>query len=212
MDVYEAIYTRRDVREFDSRAVPKAALRRMLEAAHRAPSVGFMQPWSFVLIRDVALRTSVKESFERANARAAATYTGDRAALYRSLKLEGILDAPLNLCVTCDRLRGGNVLGRHNMPDTDVWSTCLAVQNLWLAARAERVGVGWVSIVEPEQLAHLLGLPESVVPVAYLCIGYPARLPDQPLLETVGWRDRLALDELVFADRYGARERDLFEP
>lgn len=140
MNVYEAIHTRRDVREFRPDPIPEDVLARILEAAHHAPSVGFMQPWGFVLVRSRATRARIRDAFVEANARAAQVYTGDRQKLYRSLKLEGILDAPLNLCVTCDRERGGHVLGRHSIRETDLFSTCLAVQNLWLAARAEGVG------------------------------------------------------------------------
>jgi 5,6-dimethylbenzimidazole synthase len=211
MDVYDAIHGRRDVREFTSTPIPDDALRRILTAAHHAPSVGFMQPWSFVLVRDLCIRNAILASFEHENARAAAGYTAERATLYRSLKLQGIVDAPLNICVTCDRERGGNVLGRSTMRDTDLYSTCLAVENLWLAARAEGIGVGWVSILDPREVARCLGLPEAVVPVAYLCVGYPVHFAEQPLLERVGWRARLRLEEVVFADRYGTPERDMFE-
>jgi 5,6-dimethylbenzimidazole synthase len=211
MNVYEAIRTRRDVREFRSDPLPDAVLRRMLDAAHRAPSVGFMQPWGFVLLREAALRERVRASFVCENQRAAQRYTGERRALYESLKLEGILEAPLNICVTCDRGRGGVVLGRNSIPETDLFSTCLAIQNLWLAARAEEVGVGWVSILDPLELARLLELPDEVVPVAYLCVGYPVRFTERPLLETVGWRARLPLERVVFSERYGEPERGLFE-
>jgi 5,6-dimethylbenzimidazole synthase len=210
MNVYDAIHTRRDVREFRPDALPDAVLRRILDAAHRAPSVGFMQPWGFVLVRDVALRTQVRESFVTESRRAAALYTGERRTLYESLKLEGILEAPLNICVTCDRGRGGVVLGRNSIPETDLFSTCLAIQNLWLAARAEEVGVGWVSILDPLELARLLALPPEVVPVAYLCVGYPVRFAERPLLESVGWSARLPLERVVFSERYGEPERELF--
>jgi len=210
MNVYDAIHSRRDVREFRPDPVPDEVLRRILEAAHHAPSVGFMQPWGFVLVRDLALRERVRASFERENRRAAELYTGARRTLYESLKLEGILDAPLNVCVTCDRSRGGTVLGRNSIPETDLFSTCLAVQNLWLAARADGVGVGWVSILDPRELAQLLELPPSVVPVAYLCVGYPESFAPQPLLERVGWRQRLPLEDVVFSERYGRPERELF--
>ncbi len=205
MNIYEAIYLRRDIRKFRPEPVPDEVLYRILDAAHHAGSVGFMQPWDFIIIRDLAIRRSVKDVFERENARAGEKYKGERRALYASLKLEGILDAPLNLCVTCDRTRGGHVLGRNTILETDLFSTCCAVQNLWLAARAEGVGVGWVSILDNEELARLLGLPVHVVPVAYLCVGYPEEFPTRPTLETAGWRERVPLEELVFHDRYGRR-------
>jgi len=211
MNVYDAIYTRRDIREFRPDPVPHEVLLRMLDAAHHAPSVGFMQPWSFVLVRDLEVRKRVRESFLRENALAAQRYEGERRTLYEKLTLEGILTSALNLCVTCDRTRGGAVLGRNSIPEMDLFSTCLAVQNLWLAGRAEGVGVGWLSIVDPGKLAQLLAIPEGVVPVAYLCVGYPREFAAEPMLQTSGWRERLPLRELVFSERYGEPEHDLFD-
>ena len=205
MQVYDAIYARRDIRKFRGDPVPDEVLRRILDAAHHAGSVGFMQPWDFIVVRDPAVRAGVRATFERENARASANYEGEKRDLYLSLKLEGILESPLNLCVTCDRTRGGKVLGRNSIVDTDLFSTCCAVQNLWLAARAEGVGVGWVSILDPLELARLLFLPGNVVPVAYLCVGYPESFPEKPVLETSGWRARLPLEDVVFRDRYGSR-------
>ncbi len=202
--VYRAISERRDIRSYRPEPLPDPVLRRLLEAAHQAPSVGFMQPWNFIIVRDRAVRERLHAHFLEVSRAAAEDFEGDRGRSYRSLKLQGILDAPVNLLVTCDRRRGGpHVLGRSVQRDTDVYSTCLAVQNLWLAARAEGVGVGWMSIAEPAVLAELFGLPEGVLPVAYLTVGWPVEVPDSPLLERVGWRRRLPLDELVFEDRWG---------
>jgi 5,6-dimethylbenzimidazole synthase len=203
MDLYEAIFKRRDIRKFRPDPLPEDALGRILDAAHHAASVGFMQPWNFILVRDRERRAKVKESFETHNRAAAEKYSGEKRALYESLKLEGILEAPLNVCVTCDRGRGGEVLGRASIFDTDLFSTCCAVQNLWLAARAEGIGVGWVSIVDNERLSAILEIPAGVVPLAYLCVGYPESFPEEPMLETAGWRARLPLEELVFRDKYG---------
>jgi 5,6-dimethylbenzimidazole synthase len=197
--VYRAIHTRRDVRSgFRPDAVPDEVLLRVLAAAHHAPSVGFSQPWDFVVIDHPAVRRSVKAMFDRENDRAAAHHTGRRQALYRSLKLEGILESPLNVCVTCDRRRGGpHVLGRNTVLEADLFSTCLAVENLWLAARAEGLGVGWVSILDHAELAVLLGLPAGVVPVAYLCLGYVRAFLSEPELEQVGWAERVPLHTLL---------------
>jgi len=205
MDLYEAIFKRRDIRAFRPDPLPDEALSRILDAAHHAGSVGFMQPWNFILVRAPGLRTRVKESFDASNRAAAEQYSGEQKALYESLKLEGILEAPLNICVTCDRSRGGKVLGRHSIFDTDLFSACCAVQNLWLAARAEGIGVGWVSIVDNAALSSILGIPEGVLPLAYLCVGYPEHFPEEPLLQSVGWRKRIPLEELVFRDRFGDR-------
>ncbi|GJG86161.1 hypothetical protein tb265_13420 [Gemmatimonadetes bacterium T265] len=201
--VYDAIALRRDVRNFRPDPVPEPVLRRLLEAAHRAGSVGLMQPWDFVLVRSAARKAELYRLFREATARAAARYADDRRAAYGALKLQGILDAPLSVCVTCDTARGGpHVLGRDSIPETDRYSTCLAVQNLWLAARAEGVGVGWVSIVDNAELARALGLPAHVVPVAFLCVGYPVEFAPTPMLEATGWRRRLPLDALVHEERW----------
>ncbi|RDZ29368.1 5,6-dimethylbenzimidazole synthase [Lysobacter silvisoli] len=203
--VYRAIFERRDVRsQFRPDPVPAPVLERLLRAAHHAPSVGFMQPWDFVVIDDARVKQRVKALHAAANAEAANNYRDERAELYRRLKLEGIVDSPLNLCVTCDRSRGGeHVLGRNTMLDADLFSACLAVQNLWLAARAEGIGVGWVSILEPADLAQVLGLPAGVVPVAYLCLGYVDEFLQQPELQAQGWRSRLPMRELVHGNGWG---------
>jgi nicotinate-nucleotide--dimethylbenzimidazole phosphoribosyltransferase len=204
--VYRAIFERRDVRNYRPDALPEAVLVRILEAAHQAPSVGFMQPWNFVLLRDRAVRQRIYDHFAAVNARAAEVWQDDRRRAYQALKLQGILDAPLNLLITCDPERGGeHVLGRFTIRETDVYSTCLAVQNLWLAARAEGVGVGWMSIMEPAVVGALLGLPEQVIPVAYLTIGYPIEFAERPLLSQVGWQERRPLAELVFEDHWRHR-------
>jgi len=202
--VYHAIVARRDIRNYRPDPLPDDVLLRLLDAAHHAPSVGLMQPWDFILLRDPELRRAIYEHFRAVNERAAEVHAGERSATYRALKLQGILDAPLNLLVTCDRRRGGpHVLGRFTMRHMDEYSTCLAVQNLWLAARAEGVGVGWMSLHEPGFLAELLALPEGVVPVAYLTLGYPVTFPEEPTLEATGWRERRPLAELVHLDGYG---------
>ena len=204
--LYRIIERRRDVRAFRSDPVPDDVLSRMLTAAHLAPSVGFMQPWNFLVIRDPETKREVKAMVARENERAAHNYTGERATLYRSLKLEGIEEAPINLCITCDRTRSGpHVLGRNTVVDTDLYSTCCAVENLWLAARAEGVGVGWVSIVDNDDLRRILAIPDAILPVAYLCVGYAEEFLPTPELERRGWAERLPLDELIFVDRWGQR-------
>jgi 5,6-dimethylbenzimidazole synthase len=196
--VYRTICERRDIRRFRPDPVPMATLVRILEAAHHAPSVGFMQPWNFIIIRDRGLRERIHAAFGRANEEAKRLFAGERRERYASLKLEGILESPLNICVTCDRERFGPVvLGRTCQADMDLFSTVCAVQNLWLAARAEGVGVGWVSIIHAADLAHILALPASVVPVAYLCVGYPEDFPPEPELQTAGWLPRLTLSEVL---------------
>jgi len=163
-----------------------------------------MQPWNFIVIRDRATRTAVHAAFLRERQRAADLYAEPQRSRFLELKLEGILDAPMNLCVTCDPARGGpHVLGRSAVRETDVYSTCCAVENFWLAARAEGIGVGWVSIVQPSELNTILGIPPPVITVAYLCVGYVSEFTEAPDLERAGWRERLPLAELVFADHWG---------
>ena len=209
--MYRAIHERRDVRsQFLPDPIAPDVLARLLQAAHHAPSVGFMQPWDFIVIDSIDVKRAVKALYDDANAEAANNYSDERAAQYRRLKLEGIVDSPINLCITCDRQRGGpQVLGRNTMLENDLFSTCLAVQNLWLAARAEGIGVGWVSIVDPARLAETLKLPAQVYPVAYLCLGYVSEFLPKPELEIAGWRSRLPLEQLLHGNTWeGAVEND----
>jgi 5,6-dimethylbenzimidazole synthase len=203
--IYKVMRSRRDIRHFLPDPIPDNVLRRVLEMAHLAPSVGFMQPWNFILISSAEIRRQVKALFEEANARELARIENPgQRELYPKLKLEGILESPLNIAVTCDGRRDAPfVLGRAPMPQTDVFSTCLAIQNLWLAARAEGVGVGWVSILDKVAIEELLRLPPGVQLVAYLCVGYPTEFRSRPMLEEVGWKNRQPLGDLVFQDQWG---------
>ncbi len=202
---YKIVHARRDVRSFfKPDPVPSEALARVLRAAHHAGSVGYMQPWNFVVVEDPALRLKVKESFEKEKAEAALLFDEPKQRRYRSFKLEGILEAPVNLIVTCDSSRHGpQVIGRRSMPETDLYSTCLAIQNLWLAARAENLGLGWVSIVKPEDLHAIFGVPREITVVAYLCLGYVSEFPLEPDFERLGWLKRLPLKDLVFFEKWG---------
>lgn len=203
--VYRAIRERRDVRsQFLPKPIPDELLAGLLDAAHHAPSVGFMQPWNFIVIRDVEIRRRVQKIFECANERAAAVYQGEQRKIYDELKLAGILEAPLNLCVTCEtETPRGKGLGRQTMPETALHSVVCSVQNLWLAARSEGIGVGWVSIFDPEELRTVLEIPANIVPVAYLCLGYVGEFSDQPELEIGGWERRVPLAETIYFEKYG---------
>lgn len=205
--LYDIIAHRRDVRdEFLPDPIEPATLRRVLQAAHAAPSVGLSQPWSFILIRDPARRRRVKDAFRKATAEAAAMFPEGRRADYNALKLEGIEKAPLNICVTCDRERGGPVvLGRTHNKDMDLYSTVCAVQNLWLAARAEGIGVGWVSIFNEADLRPVLGLPDHVAIVAYLCVGYIDRTYTGPELAARGWASVADLESVVMEETWAER-------
>ena len=208
--VYRVIFERRDVRRnFLRKPIADDVLARVLTAAHHAGSVGFMQPWDFVVIRQRATKQAVKQLFQKTNEQAAMRYEGARAALYRSLKLEGIEEAPVNIGVTCSRERGGpHVLGRSTVRDTDLYSTCCAIQNLWLAARAEGIGVGWVSILDHGALKRVLGIPRPVKVLAYLCLGYVSDFASQPELETAGWRARIPVEELIHYESWGIKVQD----
>lgn len=202
--VYKCMFNRRDVRsQFLPDAVPEEVLARILRAAHHAPSVGFMQPWDFIVVRNTAVKRRVHDAFQLANAEAAAMFSDERQQTYQSLKLAGILDAPVGICVTCDRSRSGPlVLGRTHQPEMDLYSSVCAVQNLWLATRAENVGLGWVSIVHPQHLREALGIPDSIVPIAYLCVGYVSHFLTKPELETAGWLARIPLRDVVRFDQW----------
>jgi len=202
--LYRAIALRRDVRaEFLPEAVDAGMLERVLAAAHQAPSVGLSQPWRFIVVRELAIRRAVHECFLRANAEATASYDAATTARYGALRLAGILDAPVNVCITCDdEPARGNGLGRRTMPETARYSTVCAIQNLWLAARVEGLGVGWVSIVEPAELRALLGIPDRIAVVAYLCIGHVATFAPIADLERDRWEARVALADVVDYERY----------
>lgn len=203
--VYRAIHERRDVRgQFLPDPIDDDLLMRLLGAAHAAPSVGLMQPWNFIVIRRDAVRQQVRAAFQAANDEARAMFPDEKQGLYARLKLEGITEAPVNLCITCDRSRGGPVvLGRTHNRDTDLYSTACAVQNLWLAARAEGVGLGWVSILRDDDLRRILNLPDHVVPVAYLCLGHVRELYDQPELQARGWAGRHPLQAMIHNETWG---------
>jgi 5,6-dimethylbenzimidazole synthase len=207
--VYRVISERRDVRRgFLDVPLPENVLDRLLAAAHSAPSVGLMQPSRFIVIRDSGVRKAVHEIFEAANKQASASYTGEQCEHYSDLKLEGILEAPQNLCILCDpESKRGHGLGRHTMPETALYSTVCAIQNLWLAARSEGVGVGWVSILDPSRLRKLLNIPDHLTLVAYLCLGYVDGFASEPDLERLGWEKRLALNTVVSYDGYSEADQ-----
>jgi 5,6-dimethylbenzimidazole synthase len=199
--VYEAIFRRRDIREFLPDPIPDPVLARILIAAHHAASVGFTQPWDFIVIRDLERRRRIKKIFNQEREKNAAQFTGERREKFLELKLEGILEAPLNLVVTCkpDRF-GPAVLGKSSIREVEIYSACLAVENLWLAARAEGLGVGWVSILRNDALAEIFAIPADVIPVAYLCIGYVEDFPERPLLASAQWAQRLPARGLIHLD------------
>ena len=208
---YDVLHARRDVRTgfLADVAVDDAALTRVLGAAHAAPSVGFSQPWDFVVVRDRGVREQVHALVAAHRESYAASLPAARARALRSIKIEAILDTPLNVVVTADATRGGrHTLGRHGRPEMGTHSAALAVQNMWLAARAEGLGVGWVSFFGDDglrELGGLLGLPAHLEVVAYLCVGHVEAFPDEPELAGAGWARRRPLGWAVHQERYGQR-------
>ena len=201
---YKAIYSRRDVRSnFTSEQIDDQVLMRILKAGHHAPSVGFSQPWNFILVKNIETREKIKESFENEKARSSKLIKDPRRSKYLSYKLEGILESSINVCVTYDPTKSGPfVIGRTSIPETGTFSVCCAVQNIWLAARTEGIGVGWVSILSNETLRDVLNIPDHVVPVAYLCLGHVSKFEPRPDLETSGWLPRLKLDDVIYHEKW----------
>ncbi|MFD2205716.1 5,6-dimethylbenzimidazole synthase [Kiloniella antarctica] len=210
--LYQTIFSRRDVRgQFTSKPVPEEVLSRILTAAHYAPSVGFMQPWNFILIRKDETKQRVHNLFKKAHDEAADMFEGEKRDTYKNLKLEGIKESPLNICITCDKDRTGPiVIGRTHIKAMDLYSTVCAVQNLWLAARSEGVGVGWVSILDQKKLKQILKLPKRVTPVAYLCLGYVSEFFDKPELQLAGWLPRLPMADVVNFEEFDKTADDPF--
>ncbi len=182
---------RRDVRRFRRDPLPSGAVERLIDLASLAPSVGLSQPWRFVVIDDTARRAAVRRNFVAANAAALAAQSPERAVAYARLKLAGLDEAPCHLAVFADRATPqGHGLGRHTMLETADYSAVAAAHTLWLAARAEGIGMGWVSILDPCEIAATLGVSAAWKLIGYFCLGYPAEEDDMPLLETVGWEER----------------------
>ena len=202
--LYKAIHSRRDVRShFTSDPINDEILSRILNAAHHAPSVGFSQPWNFILIKDFETKSRIKKSFEEEKERSSKLIEEPKKSKYLSFKLEGILESPVNICVTYDPSKFGPfVIGRSSIPEAGLYSVCCAIQNLWLSARTEGVGLGWVSILSNEVLKEVLQIPDHVVPVAYLCLGYVDEFASKPDLETAGWLPRLSLKDVIYYEKW----------
>ena len=205
---YKAIYSRRDVRShFTSKSIEDEILSKILHAAHHAPSVGFSQPWNFILIKNDQTKKKIKESFQEEKKRSSQLIEEPKRSKYLSFKLEGISESPVNVCVTYDPTKFGPfVIGRSSIPEAGLYSVCCAIQNLWLSARTEGVGLGWVSILSNEALKEVLELPEHVIPVAYLCLGYVDEFAEKPDLETAGWLPRLELKDVVYFEKWEDKE------
>lgn len=202
--VYRAIAERRDMRHFAGGEVAPELLTRLLQAAHQAPSVGLMQPWRFIRITRPELRDAIHGLVEAERVRTAEAL-GERSDAFMRLKVEGIRDCAELLVAALMDGREAHVFGRRTLPQMDLASLACALQNLWLAARAEGLGMGWVSLFDPLELAQLLGMPAGSQPVAVLCLGPVSKFYDKPMLVQEGWAREQALDELVFSDQWGQR-------
>ncbi len=200
--IYRVIAERRDMRHFCGGEVPAEVLARLLEAAHHAPSVGMMQPWRFIRISDPALRKKMHAMVEEER-NTTANALGDRADEFRKLKVEGILDCAELLVAALGEGRDKHIFGRRTMPDMDLASLSCAIQNMWLASRAEGLGMGWVSLFEPAELGKLLGLPDDARAVAIICLGPVEEFYPAPMLELTGWIKPRPLAELVYQDHWG---------
>ena len=205
-DLYEAIFRRRDVRgQFTGAPIDSGSLERILGAAHAAPSVGLTQPWDFVLVSETGTKQAFAAHVAAEREVFAASLTPERADTFKNIKIEGVLESTLSVVVTYDAGRGAPaVLGRHAIADAGLYSVCLAIQNLWLAATAEGLGVGWVSFYREEFVNELLGIPAGVRPVAWLCLGPVRHLEEVPDQERHGWRRRRPLTDAVHQERWQA--------
>jgi 5,6-dimethylbenzimidazole synthase len=200
--VYRAIAERRDMRHFSGGHVAPELLKRLLEAAHQAPSVGLMQPWRFIRITDRALRTNIQAQVEAERIRTAEAL-GERADDFMKLKVEGINDCAEVLVAALMDDREKHIFGRRTLPEMDLASLSCAIQNMWLAARAEGLGMGWVSLFEPQALADLLGMPAGAKPLAILCLGPVTEFYPVPMLVMEGWGKERPLNEMLFENQWG---------
>ncbi|MCZ2258115.1 5,6-dimethylbenzimidazole synthase [Sporosarcina sp. G11-34] len=201
--IYKVIYNRRDIRSFLSTPISEDKIDRILSAAHHAPSVGFMQPWNFILISSDEVKEKLAWAADKERRSLAIHYEGEKETNFLSLKVEGLKEAPLTICVTCDPTRGGShVLGRNSMPETDMLSTACAIQNMWLAACAEGLAMGWVSFYKKNDVRDILEIPPHIDPIALISIGYTDDYPEKPILETANWRKRESLKSLIFKDKW----------
>jgi 5,6-dimethylbenzimidazole synthase len=203
---YKVIFSRRDVRKkFIDKTIDNKTIHTILKAAHHAPSVGFSQPWNFILIKDKDTRIKIKDSFLKERLKSIDYLKDDKEKQekYHNLKLEGIMESNLNICVTYDHNRFGPfVIGRITIKEAGIYSVCCAIQNLWLAARVEDIGVGWVSIINNSDLTEILNLPNDIKPIAYLCLGYVDKFNEIPDLEESKWLNRLDLQDVVFFEKW----------
>lgn len=207
MDVYEAIKKRRDVRSwFSDKHIDNSTLGRILKAGNYAPSVGLSQPWNYILIRDIETRKKIKAVVDEKRLDFYNLLPDEKKIKFRNIKIEGILESDLNMAVTCDVSRKGpDILGRATMPEMSEYSVVLSIENMWLAARAEGIGMGWISFIDPDRVKKILGIPESIKLVGYLAVGYLSEDHDIPELEDKKWEKRLDVSNFVYMDKWGEK-------
>jgi 5,6-dimethylbenzimidazole synthase len=199
----DIMMNRRDVRgnRFLDRPIEEEKIRQILLAAVNAPSVGFSQPWEFVLVKNNEIKQQIKECFNHENEKASDLFEGEKQKEYNRLKLEGIFEAPLNIAIFYSQTQKP-VLGQTSMPEVGLYSVVCAIQNMWLMARALNIGMGWVSIIDPEKVKHILKAPEQNKLVGYFCLGYTTQFLKQPELEMLKWESRKEMKEIIFNDTY----------
>jgi len=199
----DIMMNRRDVRgnRFLDQPIEEEKIRQILLAAVNAPSVGFSQPWEFVLVKSHEIKQQIKESFNQENEKASNLFEGEKQTEYNRLKLEGIFEAPLNIAIFYSQAPKP-VLGQTSMPEVGLYSVVCAIQNMWLMARALNIGMGWVSIIDPEKVKHILKAPEQNKLVGYFCLGYTSQFLKQPELELLKWESRKEMSEIIFNDTY----------
>ena len=201
--VYRAIHERRDMRHFSGGTVPEDVLLRLLRAAHHAPSVGFMQPWRFIRVKRKDLREGIHALVEQERVRTAEAL-GERQDDFMKLKVQGVLDAAEVLVIAMPPGREAHVFGRRTLPEMDIASAACAIENLWLAARAEGLGMGWVSIFDPQELAQLLHMPDGAHPLGVLCLGPVQAFYSEPMLQQEKWAKRMPLEDMLMDDVWSA--------
>lgn len=211
---YKVLYKRRDIRSFLQIPIPVDSLQKILHAAHHAPSVGFMQPWNFIMVESSELKERLAWAADKERRALAIHYENDKekGSHFLKLKIEGIKESPLTICVTCDPTRGGShVLGRNSIPETDKLSTACAIQNMWLAACAEGLAMGWVSFYKKQDVRDILEIPPHIDPIALLTIGYTEDYPEKPILETSNWEKRENLEHLLYENKWGINSGGLHD-
>jgi 5,6-dimethylbenzimidazole synthase len=202
--IYKVIYIRRDIRTFLAQPIPPETVIKLLDAAHHAPSVGFMQPWNFILVTSNEIKKRLAWAADKERRALAIHYEGEKESRFLNLKVEGLKQAPLTICITCDPTRGGShVLGRNSMPETDILSTACAIQNMWLAACAEGLAMGWVSFNKKNDVRDILDIPPHIDPIALMSIGFTDHYPTSPILESANWETRKSLENLIYYDKWG---------